>query len=47
MMQQAQRAQRFDQLQFAIVEFAEGLVAGQHMAELQSHLFGIAGKQHP
>ena len=47
MMHQAQRAQGLDQLQFAVVEFTEHLVARQHMAELPSHVFRITGQQHP
>ena len=46
-MHQAQRAQGLDQLQFAIIEFAKGLVAGQDVSELPPHLFRIAREQHP
>ncbi len=46
-MQQAQGAQRLEQMQFAPLEFAEHFVAGQHLGHLLCHGLCRAGEQHP
>ena len=46
-MNQAQGAQGFDQVQLARVEFAEILVAGQHVGQLARPSRPLAGQQHP
>src|SRR5207249_10590554 len=44
---QAQRAQRFDEMKLASVEVVEVLVAGQNIGELTRHVGAISRKQHP
>nr|GEU28358.1 ornithine carbamoyltransferase, chloroplastic [Tanacetum cinerariifolium] len=46
-MDQAQRAQRFHQVQLARVELAKILVAGQDVAHLPHLLGAVAGQHHP
>ena len=45
--QQAQRAQRFDEPELAVVEVGEILVAAQHVPQLHRHRVAVAGEQHP
>src|SRR5438552_629701 len=44
---QAQRAQRFDEMKLASIEVVEALVAGQNIGELTRHVGAISRKQHP
>ena len=46
-MDQPQRAQRFDQMQLAVVEVAEILVPRQHGPQLAPHVVAVARQQHP
>src|SRR5437879_2650562 len=44
---QAQRAQRFDEMKLASIEVVEALVAGQNIGELTRHVGASSRKQHP
>ncbi len=44
---QPQRAQCFDQLQFVRIEFGEVLVTGQQVRQLLLHILAAARQQHP
>jgi hypothetical protein len=46
-MDQAQRAQRLDQMQLARLEFAEILIAGEQVRERARRAFAIARQQQP
>jgi len=46
-MEEAQRAQRLDEMQLARIERVEGVVSGEDVAELARHVRTLAREQHP
>src|SRR5947207_3520007 len=46
-MDQAERAQRLDEMKLASIELVKALVAGQNIGELTRHVGAISRKQHP